>query len=256
MSINEIVATVSQIRCLKDGNRIANASGFFYVFNDELYAITNRHVVIDESKDYYPDSVQMLLHTSASDVRLNATYDIRLYDDANNRRWLEHPVGSGTVDVVAIPLDAEEIRSRYFVRGFDARNHVPSDLDMSIGEDVQVIGYPLGFHDSVHNLPIVRNATLASVYPVPFEGNPYILIDARLHSGTSGSPVVTKPTNVIRKTDGSVGFLNKAVSYLVGVHSASVDMLNRDPDRDEPLGLNVVWFASLIEDIVRGAARP
>ena len=91
---------------------------------------------------------------------------------------------------------------------------------------------------------------MASVYPVPFRGNPYVLIDARLHSGTSGSPVVTKPTNLIMRTDGSGAITNRFVRYLVGVHSATLDVTDRDSKRDEPLGLSVAWFASLIQEII------
>ena len=50
--------------------------------------------------------------------------------------------------------------------------------------------YPLGqYYDDVFNLQVVRNGTVASAYPMRFRGQPYFLIDARLHEGTSGSPV-------------------------------------------------------------------
>jgi len=42
-------------------------------------------------------------------------------------------------------------------------------------------------------------------------------------------------------------------SFLVGVHSGTLDIVERDPDQDEPLGLNAVWFASLIPEIVTQA---
>ena len=164
--------------------------------------------------------------------------------------WLEHTIRGTEIDVVAIPLDRVQVESRFFVRAFQTSDHIPQNVDISIGEDVMVIGYPLGFHDALHNLPIVRNAIISSVYPAPFQGNPIILIDSRLHRGTSGSPVLTKPSQMIRYTDGSTAILGGPKSFLVGVHSATFDIPGRDPNQDEPLGLNIVWFASLIPEII------
>jgi len=146
--------------------------------------------------------------------------------------------------VVAIPLETDQVTSRFFVKAFSASDHIPPKVDVSIGEDVLVIGYPLGFYDRLHNLPLVRNAVMASVYPVQFQEKPIVLIDSRLHSGTSGSPVLTKETNLIRYNDGSMAMLKRAVSFLVGVHAATFDVVGRDPNRDESLGLNLIWFAS------------
>jgi len=147
-------------------------------------------------------------------------------------------------------MNREQVMSRFFIKAFRPEDHVPQNVDISIGEDVLVIGYPLGFHDALHNLPIIRNAIISSVYPVPFQGHPIILIDSRLHRGTSGSPVLTKPSQWIRYTDGSTAMLGRPKSFLVGVHSGTLDITIRDPSQDEPLGLNAVWFASLIPEII------
>lgn len=250
MAISELVATVTQVRCYHGRRELGCASGFFYVRDDRLFLITNRHVTIDEEKDHFPDELRLRLHTDPNDIRVNDELRVSLYDTESNAVWLEHPVGQRHFDVVALPLDTEYVRSRFFVKAFSVSDHIPDNVDIAVGEDVLVTGYPLGFHDELHNLPIVRNAILASVYPVPFEGHPIVLIDSRLHSGTSGSPVLTKATNILRYTDGSTRVLNRSVSFLVGVHSATFDIPDRDPEKDEPLGLNVVWFASLIPEII------
>lgn len=248
MPISDIVATVAHLRCSKKGAAAGSGSGFFYEHDDNLFLITNRHVVIDEDTGHYPDELVLRLHTTPNDISQSADLRLPLYQGPF-RVWKQHPAGP-EVDVVAVPLAKADVAGRFFVRAFGKANHVPDDVDIAIGEDVQVMGYPLGFHDEVHNLPLIRNATIASVYPVPFRGHPFVLIDARLHRGTSGSPVLTKPTSILQKTDGSTAMLSGTATYLVGVHSASLDVVDRDPDRDEPLGLNVVWFASLIPEII------
>jgi len=255
MPISDLVARVAQVRCLKEGNQLATGSCFFYAQADGLYLITNRHVIIKEEDKYFPDEIKLRLHTNPNDIRQNEDLSLPLYDHAGKPVWLEHPTGGKKIDVVAISIDSELIESRFFVRTFSTADLIPKDVEISIGEDILVLAYPMGFHDVVHNLPLVRNAIMASVYPVPFNGDPLILIDSRLHRGTSGSPVLTKPTQMIRRADGSTSFLGGPVTFLVGVHSAAVDIVSRDPERDEPLGLNVVWFASLIPEIItKGSA--
>jgi hypothetical protein len=253
MPISDLVVVVTQIRCLRAGAVVGTGSGFFYEHEGALCLITNRHALMDEKENHRPDAITLKLHTDPSDIRKNADLNLALYSALGAKVWKEHPRHGATVDVVALPLDLAAITGHYFLKAFGTSTHIPADVDIAIGEDLQVMGYPLGFHDQLHNLPIIRSATLASVYPVPFRGQPFVVIDARLHPGTSGSPVITKPTSILHKTDGSTAMLAGAATFLLGVHSASLDIKGRNA-ADEPLGLNVAWFASLIPEIISGRA--
>jgi S1-C subfamily serine protease len=247
--INADIYAVAPIRCFKKEEEIGQATGFFCLFNWP-YFITNRHVVIDEGEEFYPDELRLLLH-KRDNTRRNEMLSLPLYDANGKKLWLEHPLHGNEVDVIAIPIDPEKL-DRYALKYFSTRDFGLS-IDLSIGDDVLVIGYPLGFRDTVHNYPIVRNATIASVYPAPFEGKPRFLIDSRLHRGTSGSPVLTKPTDIIRTTDGSVAYQPGLLRrYFLGIHSETLDIPDRDPQIDEPLGLNFVWYAGLIPEIIKG----
>jgi hypothetical protein len=115
------------------------------------------------------------------------------------------------------------------------------------GEDVFIMGYPLGFHDQRLNLPIFRNAMVASTYRVPFQGLPLFLTDANLHPGTSGSPVITKPKSAWVDDKGNTNIIVGTVYYLVGVHSGTVDP---SVTGGQPIGLGAAWYAELVEDIV------
>jgi hypothetical protein len=77
------------------------------------------------------------------------------------------------------------------LRIFNAINLLPNNIRLHVGEDVMVMGYPLGVFDDMHNLPILRNGIIASAYPIPFKRNQYFLVDSYLEKGTSGSPVIT-----------------------------------------------------------------
>jgi len=250
--VNEFIYAVAEVQCFKKCKRLDSASGFFYQAN-EVYFITNRHVVVDEEKGYYPDEISLLLHTR-DDKNKSGRFSMSLYNEKGEPIWLEHPTLGKNVDLVAIPLKNKEIGSKFFINAFSAENLVPPDVFISIGIDLLVIGYPLDLSDRIHNLPIVRNATLASAYPTPYEDKPDILIDARLHRGTSGSPVITKPNSIIRRgkdgriTWGDLG--GRPESFLVGIHCETEESPERDPELDEPSGLNLVLFASMIQEII------
>jgi len=249
--ISRLAVSVAPILGIKEGELISYATGFFYDYAEGLYFITNRHVVIDEEDGYFPDELRLRLHTNPENIRQNEQYPIPLYDNGNPV-WLEHMNRSTEIDLVAIPMDADLINSRYVVRPFNDSDIVPPDVKIPIGQDALIIGYPKGFYDFRNNLPLTRNALVSSIYPVDFGGKPFFLIDACLHEGMSGSPVLTKPTNVSHRIDGSTSFFGgSGRMYLIGVNSAIVETDNPEENKDEePLGLNTVWYAKLIPEII------
>ncbi len=246
------VAKIIAISKEKEANHYA--TGFFYEHAEGLYIITNRHVVIDEDDDYHPDELFLKLHTNPNNIRENGIYKIPLYD-SGKPVWYEHPMGA-KIDLVAIWLDTE-IKSRFTIRPFNMNDLAPSSIEFPIGQDLLVMGYPKGYYDNFNNLPLVRDALVSSVYGVDFGGNPYFLIDSRLHEGMSGSPVLTTQSNMTHGVDGSLHISGGAGRiYLIGVNSAGVyTQLTKENDEskevyEEPLGLNIVWYAKLIPEII------
>ena len=65
-----------------------------------------------------------------------------------------------------------------------------------------------------------------------------------LHPGTSGSPVVNSPHNLLLQQDGKREFHPNG-TLLLGIHSAERLI------KGEPLGLNVVWYAELLIEIAK-----
>ncbi|MGC2683055.1 MAG: hypothetical protein WA323_14420 [Candidatus Nitrosopolaris sp.] len=109
------------------------------------------------------------------------------------------------------------------------------------------MGYPLGYYyDYVFNLPVIRSGTLASAYPVSYQGKPHFLIDVRLHEGTSGSPVITKLKNLL-EIIGPGKAAGRLRSVLLGVNSSTWVL----PKDEEPLGLNAAVFASIVQHITK-----
>jgi len=242
--VSDLFLSVTPIRTRRENGQ---GTGFFYRKNNHIYLITNRHVIVDERDSYFPTSIDIKIHTNPSDLRQNQIISIQLYNDNNIPYWLEHPdliiddYGNPIPDIVAIPL--QDV-TNWAIRPFSNNDFGPNDLIVLPGEDLIVLGYPHGFYDELFNLPIIRKASIASAYGVPFRGHPFFVIDAKLHPGTSGSPVLTKPTNIFVRKSGT-HIRSVPVAFLLGIHSASF----------EPLELNVVYYSYLIEEIILSNCR-
>jgi len=193
---DELALTTVRIEIFTGRTRGATATGFFFVSKDQrLFLVTNRHVVRNEAEIFYPDRLHLKLHTNANNLSESRDYVVELYTDsaAEHPAWRE--INAAT-DVVTLPLSLKDMQRQFVFRAFGSTDLITDDVVLGIGDPVVVIGYPLGFYDEVFNLPVVRQGSVGSVYPIPFRGNRYFLVDANLHPGTSGSPVVTRPTTM------------------------------------------------------------
>ena len=248
--ISGINLAVARIEMLdSDKVLLATATGFFFREQGEKkYFITNRHVVIDEADGFYPKYLGLDLHNSTSDYGSCYRIRLKLYEDGVPLWNEHHDYKNNSADVVVIPLNdttltAENMRkfkaSRVNFMG--PENFPPQDTDFSSFSDVIIAGYPLGFYDHKNNLPVYRKGMIASSYPVDFNGKPYFLIDANLHAGTSGSPVLNAPRNTLTSPKGAY---HTTATILLGVHSAE------HVAQGEPLGLAVIWYPNMITDII------
>ena len=145
-------------------------------------------------------------------------------------------------------IDKKQIEGKFFVKAWSSATFLPQHYVISPGDDVFVMGFPLGFHDTAHNLPVFRNAMIASAYGVPFQDSQLFLTDANLHPGTSGSPVITKPKNTWVDDKGNVSMVTGTTYYLLGVHSGTYSITTA-AGQQIPLGLGAAWYVSLVDDI-------
>jgi hypothetical protein len=247
IAFDKEIFAVSQVRFIKDGCTKADctASGFFFKQSDKLYFITNHHVVIDKDDCFFPDEISLLLHTDTNDLNKNKNFRIPLYEN-NNPAWLEHPKIGKEVDIVALPVNVPP--ESFHVIPFCEEDLVPEGRYLPIGEDLLVIGYPLGIYDTEHNTPIIRSASIASLYSLPYKGMPYFLIDSRLHEGTSGSPVLVKQGTIQFTKPNLRGILkHPQKKYLIGIHSGQLTK--------EDTNLNMVWHAKSIPHIIKGKKK-
>lgn len=246
MNIHDILLTVALITQIQGGKPIGSATGFFYLKNDRLYLVTNKHVFKDDTKKIAPETISLRLHTDKTDLSKNSDLLIQLYAD-KKPLWKVHKTQTNA-DVAIIELDKQALNG-FIIKAFSKENFLPSNLVLIPGEDIFIMGYPLSFHDNYNNLPILRNAFIASTYGVNFQGQPLFLTDANLHPGTSGSPVITKPKNNWQDKEGNTNMIAGTHYYLIGIHSATLSMKETD-GKETMLGLGASWYAGLIEEIL------
>jgi trypsin-like peptidase len=236
--IESLLLSVTRVSTLLGEQQLTNATGFFFERDGRLFLVTNRHVVLDEPSDHRPDRLEIELHVDPENVAVTTGFAIPLYR-GTQPVWREGIDPAGTVDVVALQLERAALPEKLLLQPFTP-NHLIEQLDeIEVGTRVLIVGFPLGFHDTWHHLPVVRQAVIASAFGLRFQGQGYFLTDARMHRGTSGAPVVARMTTQ-RSGRGDLPWM------LLGVHAARMDVTNRDIEQDERLNLNCTWYADII----------
>jgi S1-C subfamily serine protease len=233
-----LLLTATQISTFDGTNLLTKASGFYFSRDDRLYLVTSRHVVIDKPSKHFPNRIEIELHTDANNLAKSTGFSVLLYKDGKSV-WHQGKDPSGEIDVAVIQLDRSAMPKSVTLRAFTPAHVQASFDDIEAGTPLLIVGFPLGFHDTLHHLPVVRHAVIASSFGLRFQGQGFFLTDARTHRGTSGAPVVMH-ASADDAPDGDLPW------KLLGIHSARMDMGTRDRQEDESLGLNCAWYADIL----------
>ena len=248
--LDSLLFSAARVWTFIDETMLTSASGFFFEVGQRLFLITSRHVFTDEDSAHYPNRIEIEVHTAADNLAASTGFSMPLYSERKSV-WRDGRDSEGVVDVAAIEIERDALPAGALIHPFTSA-HLPTPTDhVEIGSSLLVVGFPLGFHDSLHHMPVVRQAALASAYGLRFDGHGYFLTDARTHRGTSGAPVVMRVPEDVKRF-GALPWL------LLGVHSSRVDIGSRDLEVDEALGLNCAWYSSILPTLVgpRVAAKP
>ena len=193
---NKLSLTTVRIVGHRDDGKIVSGTAFRVGFSEnqlDSMLITNRHVLegITTARLTYTESID-------GKPQIGRFVDTKIPDF--EKRWIGHP--DAEVDLAAIPI--KEIRQDLLVKGKQRTEYnlhllylhvdlIPSAVgfqNLSLIEDIIMIGYPLGLFDEQHNLPIVRRGITATHPAVDFNGAKAFLIDCACFRGSSGSPVL------------------------------------------------------------------
>ena len=232
--VEPLLLTTVQITTLLGDFVKTRASGFFFRRNDRLFLVTSRHVLFEGETSHLPDAIDIDIHTAAGDLGRSARTRLPLYDYGRGL-WRQGRDAGGDIDVAMLEVPRSLLPPTAVLHAFGPEHLLPTLDDAEAGQAVLMVGFPLGFHDTLHHLPVVRHAIIASSFGLRFQGQGCFLTDGRAHRGSSGAPVVMRSSS-----PGALPW------KLLGVHSSRFDMGGRDMTQDESLGLNCAWYADIL----------
>lgn len=247
LALDEALFGVTRVLTFAGLKALTAASGFLYERDERLFLVTSRHVLFDAPTAHAPDRIEIILHTDARDLTQVGTLSILLHRNGT-ARWRQARDSGGDIDVAVLELDKGAMPEPCVARAFGPQ-HLAMRFDLhQLGDRLAIPAFPLGFFDTVHHLPVVRQASIASCYGVRFQGLGYFLTDGRMHRGCSGAPVLA----LAEAADS-----DRPRWCLLGVHSSRMDMATRDTTQDDALGLNCAWYADVLTTLTTAAqAQP
>jgi len=177
-----------------------------------VFLATNKHV-LHKKAEMRQRATRVLLHLNIKNADgsiTGQTTEIPLNLDDGSKRWREHPdedVDVLVFDVTPLLVQYPQIEKRWADYSLFVDRAKLEELDITIGEEVLVIGYPLGLRHAKTNFPLVRGGIIATRIGENLEDEHKeedgtirkrllrgFLIDGAVIPGSSGSPVVLKPT--------------------------------------------------------------
>ena len=233
-SIDPLLLATARLSTFEGPRGLTNASGFFFERDARLYVVSSRHVFIDQATGHYPDRLEIEIHTDPENLAASTGLSVLLYENGRSS-WHQGRDAGSEIDVAVLRIDRNALPKNLALAAFRPEDLLGDDRSVRIGQPLLIAGFPLGFHDALHHLPVVRQGIVASPYGWRFQGKACFLTDARTHRGISGAPVVLRAPQA------------RAMQWkLVGVHSSRLDMENRDLAADESLGLNLAWYPDIL----------
>lgn len=195
MTLTEQLAhSTVRIECEYQTGGVGTGTGFFFKFaengpNHIPAIVTNKHVIQGARKGKF------VLTLASPDGKPDLKRHANCVFDNFQNMWLPHP--SPKVDLcimLVAPLLKQAEANKKPPPFFISLDHklLPTEeelIDLSLVEDITMIGYPNGIWDAAHNMPIFRKGTTATHPNLDWNNRPEFLIDAACFPGSSGSPV-------------------------------------------------------------------
>jgi hypothetical protein len=246
---------------------IQQGTGFFFAATkadgtpDTVFLVTNYHVVTGRpplSKEAgLGDRLQFLIHEDRADVAKVRHLELPLYDTQHEPLWVVSQ-SAPEADLVLLPIPPSAYAGVSLYVFTEAHTH--GDIKMRPTSGATLLGYPYGFADTAHDLPVWKTGHVASEPSVDFDNLPVFLVDVSAFPGMSGSPVLAVANGIYENEDGQMR--SGRVLKLLGIFSAMPVVREMKggptaPDGSPPLAtetalqLGYVWKAALIADLAR-----
>lgn len=223
--------------------RLSSGTGFLAESPSGLVLVTNRHNFTGRRQDNnqplsitggVPDRIHVW-RNGAGNLGQWWMFEYRLYDDAEQRKWHEHPSLGTAADFVALPMDTP-----FNVANYPYSTSPPAqELLVRPSELVSVIGFPLG-QAAGGLFGIWVSGFVASEPDVDYNGQPQFLVDCRTRPGQSGSPVIAVRNGMATMKNGNVNLGNYYAEFL-GIYSGRIS------DQSD---IGIVWKRRAIDELI------
>lgn len=254
-TLGQLLFSTTLLRCKLQDNGTEYGTAFVFDLEtkdgDLTFLVTCRHVIAKSTEATFHLTAQK--PDDGSDTRnldLGNPIDVRI---GGADKWFSHPDPQVDLAVMPlIPILAELDRKL----GVDAYvNSIPSGSCptaahgrlIGLNDRVVYVGYPYGLQDDRNLLPLIRSGRIASYPDVNYDGKPGFYVDAHLHPGSSGSPVLIQDQLLATREDGAAVLHDK--NFFIGVATTS-SVAPSGPFAGQEIGLGFVTHADLVLDTI------
>lgn len=246
-----------------EGEVFWTATGFFYGYippgetdKGYPYLVTNRHVL---------DGVETLylrLNPTLEDCRARI-FACPLLDKRGKPLWFGHPKAS--IDLAVLPFDFGLLSLKEGVTGLILNSqlnayHLKQLKDrVWEGDDVFILGFPLGTVGAFRNAPVVRRGCIAQIQELYSGHSPSFLVDAEVFPGNSGGPVILAPETVTPcdSPPRKPALVGVAFAYLAYQDLATSDQTGHPRVIfEENTGLTEVYPVDRVDETIRAHLKP
>jgi hypothetical protein len=232
-----------------------------------VFLVTNKHVV-NRDNTRRQNATKITLHLNIKNTDQSITgkekeiplrsNDLKLYREHHNT-----DVDVMAIDITHLLIAHPEIETQQAPYDIFATPAKLQELDIKIGDEILVVGYPSGLKHRTTNFPLVRAGIIATRIGETLEddyrqptGNYRkrtlrgFLIDGASIPGSSGSPVVLKPLTT-RYVKGTIK-MNLASVVLLGILAETKYVPIKTPKGDIPslAGLGLAFDAETIKETI------
>ncbi len=159
--IESILLTAARVCTFERQRALTNASAFFFERGRRLFLVTSRHVMFDKQSKHFPDRIEVELHIDPENMAKSTGFSIPLYRNGKSI-WRQGKDASGEIDVAVIEIERKALPQTAVYHAFTPK-HLAGRFDqVEVGTSLLIVGFPLGFHDTLHHMPVVRQAASAS----------------------------------------------------------------------------------------------
>jgi len=225
--IDTVIAIGKQTRVRDHFHKKWIGTGFIYgTFQDDnaesssksnykIHLVTNKHI--------FQNQENIIIRFNPQNGQSATDFPVKLRKPDGSPIWTAHP--DKNVDVAVIRLNAQMIINHGMkLSYFKSNSNVLSkqdiiDQQISEGDFIYVLGFPMGMMPSDRQHVIVRGGIIARIRDVFENRSSSFIIDSMVFPGNSGGPVVIKPemtfvhgTKAIKKA-ALIGIVKSYIPY-------------------------------------------